>query len=174
MVKKEKTQIRNIKNEKVNNRCYSVKRIESLCCPPETITVLLIGYPSIWNPFPCGSAGKESTCNTEDLASIPGLERSPGKGKGYPLHCSGLENSMDCVVDGVAKSRTQPSDFHFHYKIVKKKTMWVDKVPIQPHFTRPCLQSPRAFTTPLLWASPRQSWTWSQGQMDRSHRGKAD
>lgn len=35
--------------------------------------------------------------------------------------------------------------------------MWVDKAPIQPHFMRPCLQSPRAFTTALLWGSPRQS-----------------
>jgi len=47
MVKKEKTQIRNIKNEKVNNRCYSVKRIEPLCCPPETITTLLSGSTPI-------------------------------------------------------------------------------------------------------------------------------
>ena len=28
--------------------------------------------------FPCGSAGKESTCNVGDLGSIPGLGRSPG------------------------------------------------------------------------------------------------
>ena len=33
--------------------------------------------------FPCGSAGKESTCNEGDLGSIPGLGRSPGEGKGY-------------------------------------------------------------------------------------------
>ena len=45
--------------------------------------------------FPCGSAGKESTCNAGDLGSIPGLGRSPGEGKGYPLQYSGLENSMD-------------------------------------------------------------------------------
>ena len=45
--------------------------------------------------FPCGSAGKESACNSEDLGSIPGLGRSPGEGKGYPLQYSGLENSMD-------------------------------------------------------------------------------
>jgi len=43
--------------------------------------------------FPCGSAGKESACNAADLGSIPGLGRSPGEGKGYPLQCSGLENS---------------------------------------------------------------------------------
>ena len=46
--------------------------------------------------LPCGSAGKESTCNVGDLGSIPGLGRSPGEGKGYPLQYSGLENSMDC------------------------------------------------------------------------------
>ena len=35
--------------------------------------------------FSCCSAGKESSCNAEDLGSIPGLGRSPGEGKGYPL-----------------------------------------------------------------------------------------
>ena len=45
--------------------------------------------------FPAVSAGKESTCNAGDLGSIPGLGRSLGKGKGYPLQYSGLENSMD-------------------------------------------------------------------------------
>ena len=34
--------------------------------------------------FPCDSAGKESTCNSGDLSSIPGLGRSPGEGKGHP------------------------------------------------------------------------------------------
>ena len=56
--------------------------------------------------FPCGSAGKKSTCNVGDLGSIPGLGRSPGEGKGYPLQYSGLENSMDCIVHGVTKSWT--------------------------------------------------------------------
>ena len=63
--------------------------------------------------FPCGSAGKESTHNVGDLGSIPGLGRSSGEGKGYPLQYSGMENSMDCTVLGVAKSQTQLSDFHF-------------------------------------------------------------
>ena len=44
--------------------------------------------------FPCGSAGKESACSAGDLDLMPGLGRSPGKGKGYPLQYSGLENSM--------------------------------------------------------------------------------
>ena len=60
--------------------------------------------------FPCGSAGKESSCNVGDLGSIPGSGRSPGERKGYPLQYSGLENSMDCIVHGVAKSQTQLSD----------------------------------------------------------------
>ena len=57
-----------------------------------------------------GSAGKESACNV-DLGSIPGwCERSPGEGNGYPLQYSGPENSIDCIVHGVAKSRTRLSD----------------------------------------------------------------
>ena len=56
--------------------------------------------------FACGSAGKEFTSNAGDLCS------APGEGKGYPLQCYGLENPTDCIVHGVAKSRTQLSDFH--------------------------------------------------------------
>ena len=66
--------------------------------------------------FPYGSAGKESACNTGDLGSIPGLGRSHGEGKGYPLQCSGLENSMDSILHGVAKSWTRLSDFHYGCK----------------------------------------------------------
>ena len=68
--------------------------------------------------FPCGSAGKESACNAGDLSSIPGFGRFPGERKSYPLQYSGLENSMDCVVQGVAKSQTQLSDFHFRASLV--------------------------------------------------------
>ena len=52
--------------------------------------------------------------NAGDLGSVPGLGRSPGEGKDYPLQCSGLENFMDCIVHRITKSRTQLSDFHFH------------------------------------------------------------
>ena len=48
------------------------------------------------------SADKESACNPGDPGSIPGSGRPTGEGKGYPLQYSGLENSMDCVVNGVA------------------------------------------------------------------------
>ena len=56
--------------------------------------------------FPDSSVGKAFTCNAGDLGSIPGLGRSPGEGKGYPLLYSGLENFMVFIVHGVAKSRT--------------------------------------------------------------------
>jgi len=62
--------------------------------------------------FLCGSAGKESTCNVRDQGLIPGLGRSSGEGKGYPLPCSGLKNSMNCIVHGVTKSWTPLSNFH--------------------------------------------------------------
>ena len=50
-----------------------------------------------------------------DLGSIPGLGRSPGEDKGYPLQYSGLENSIDCIIHGVTKSWTQLSDFDFQF-----------------------------------------------------------
>ena len=56
--------------------------------------------------FPDSSVGKEPACNMGDMASVSGLGRSPGEGKGYPFQYPGLKNSMDCVVHGVTKSRT--------------------------------------------------------------------
>ena len=45
--------------------------------------------------FPGGSDGKASAWNAGDLGSIPGLERSPGEGNGYPFQYSCLKNPMD-------------------------------------------------------------------------------
>ena len=59
--------------------------------------------------FSCGSV-KNPSHNVGDLGFIPGLGRCPGEGKGYPLQYSGLENSVDCTVHGVAKSCTRLSD----------------------------------------------------------------
>ena len=73
----------------------------------------LVIYTYIYLGFPGGSAGKEPTCNVGDLGSIPRLGRSPGDGNSYPLQCTGLENFMDCIVPGVAKSWTQLIDFDF-------------------------------------------------------------
>ena len=64
---------------------------------------------------------KNSPANAGDLGSIPGLERFPGEGKGYPLQYSCLENPMDrgawwATVHGVPKSQTQLSKYHFHFQ----------------------------------------------------------
>ena len=66
-----------------------------------------IGYPFqySWGSL-VAQLGKESACIVGDLSSIPGLGRAPGEKKGYPVQYSGLENSMDWIVHGVAKGRT--------------------------------------------------------------------
>ena len=74
--------------------------------------------------FPCGSAGRESVRNVGGLGSIPGLGRSPGEGKDDLLQYSGLENSIDCIVHGIAKSQTRLSDFFIHFIFnVKSKSL---------------------------------------------------
>ena len=65
--------------------------------------------------FPGASASKESDRNAGALGLILGLGSFPGEGKCYPLQYSGLENSMNCIVHGVAKSWTWLSDFHFDF-----------------------------------------------------------
>ena len=66
---------------------------------------------------------KKSACDVEDLASIPGLGRSPGKGNGNPLWHSCLGNCMDRgvwrgTVLGVAKRQTQLSHQQFHSPVL--------------------------------------------------------
>ena len=78
------------------------------------LNITVLDLPNIYS-----SAGRKSTCNVGDLGSIPGLGRSPGEGKGYPLQYSGLENSMDCIVHEMAKSQTRLSNFHFHKASMK-------------------------------------------------------
>ena len=60
----------------------------------------------------------------------PELGRSPGEGKGYPLQYSGLENSRDCTVHGIAKSWTQLCEFHFHIRYSRSRTK--DQIPWSP------------------------------------------
>ena len=78
--------------------------------------------------FPHSLVGKESTCNSGNPSSIPGLGRSPGEGNGYPLQYSGLENSMDCIVHGVTKSRTRLNDFHSHNPAILPLRVYSEEV----------------------------------------------
>ena len=89
-------------------KVFQVKPIYGSCAI-QHINCMING----WHPD--GSVGKESTCNSGDPGSIPGSGRSPGEGIGYPLQYSGLENSMDCIVHGVTKSWTGPSNFYFYF-----------------------------------------------------------
>ena len=63
------------------------------------------------------SVGKGSSCNAGDTSLILGLGRSLGEEKGYPIQCSVLENSMDCIVQLVTKNHTWLNDSHFHLQI---------------------------------------------------------
>ena len=68
--------------------------------------------------FPISWAGEESACNSGDPSTIPGSGRSPREGNSYPLLYFGLENSMHCIVHGVAKSWTWLRDFHFNFLLM--------------------------------------------------------
>ena len=101
--------------------CSSARK-ESTCNAGDTSLILRSGRSpgeGIGYPFQYSWASlvaqlvKKSTCNAGDLSFIPGLGQSPREGNGNPLQYSGLENSMDPIVHGVAKSRTWLSDFHF-------------------------------------------------------------
>ena len=62
-----------------------------------------IDYPL---QYSWASLGTQLVKNPPAMQETPGLGKSPGQGKGYPLQYSGLENCMDCIVHGVAKSQT--------------------------------------------------------------------
>ena len=76
--------------------------------------------PLLYSGFSYGSTGKESAPNVGGLGLIPGLGRSPGEGKGYPLQYSGLENSMDCYSPLEKEMAT-------HSSILAWKISWTQK-----------------------------------------------
>ena len=92
-----------------------MKREQTLDAFIEGLNKLIISFALLMDhlSFPHSSVGKESACYEGDSSSIPGWGRSTGEGIGYPLQYSGLKNSMDYIVHGVAKSRTRLSDFYF-------------------------------------------------------------
>ena len=93
--------------------------------------------------FPRWLSGNEFACNVGHLGLIPGLGRSPGEGKGYPLQYSGLENSMDCIVHGVAKSQTGLRNFLFFF-------FWVVNTCL------PMQKMCRCEFSPLSWENPME------------------
>ena len=121
-----------------------VERMRELCGILFITAISFMGTPSLWKNsqrsclqihsplgFPGGSNGKESACSVGDLGSIPGLGRSPGEGKGNPLHYACLENPMDegawsATVHGVTKSRTWLSDFSLLEVRISACEFWGD------------------------------------------------
>ena len=97
----------NLQNREEKNLCFlSLPPVYGILLWQPKLTNILPFFNSTYQEilgFPCGSVGKESACNVGDLGSIPGLGRSPGEEKGYPLQYPGLENSMDCIVHGGRK-----------------------------------------------------------------------
>ena len=80
--------------------------------------------------FPGVSDSKASSYNAGDPGLIPWSGRSPGEGNGNPLQYSCLENPMDggawwATIQGVAKSRTQLSDFTSLHATLKSLTVWI-------------------------------------------------
>ena len=68
--------------------------------------------------FPGGSDGKESACNAGNVGLIPGLGRSPGEGKGYPLQYSGFDSWVGKIPWGRERLPTPvfwPGELHGLY-----------------------------------------------------------
>ena len=72
-----------------------------------------MGYPLQYSwASPVTQLVKNLPAMQETWVRSLGWEDSPGEGKGYLLQYSILENSMDCIVFGVAKGQTRLSNFH--------------------------------------------------------------
>ena len=76
---------------------------------------------SILLGLPCSSVDKESACRRPRIDSWVG--KIPWRREKLPLQYSGLENSMGCIVHGVAKSWTRLSHFHFSQFCCKSKLL---------------------------------------------------
>ena len=94
--------------------------------PKNKINKIKMTFPHSFWGFPHSSIGKESACNAGDPGLIPELGKSAGEGIGYPLKYSGLENSMNCIVHGFAKSLTWLNDFYFHFQVTF--TLWIYEI----------------------------------------------
>ena len=70
-----------------------------------TLRIISHGTSLVGWGFPHSPVGKESACSAGDLGLIPGLGKTPGEGKGYPVQYSGVENYMDYTVHGILQAR---------------------------------------------------------------------
>ena len=106
-------------------RLFPLSCVPSLYIHTQTYTTLFLGklrVSCIHEPLSCGASEGQVSAYGLDQGSIPGSGKSPGEGNGNPLQYSCLENPMDgeawwATVHGVTKSRTQLSDFTFHFHI---------------------------------------------------------
>ena len=88
---------------------------------------------------------------------ISRLERSSGEGKGYPLQCSGLENSMDCIVHGIAESWIWLSNIHLkRYYSKRKRKYHLENRKIEKKL--------RLFQRPSAWYPPKMQRNWLPGR----------
>ena len=116
------------------------------------------------------------------MGLIPGLGRSPGEGKGYPLQYSGLENSMNCIVHRVTKSWTRLSDFHSHHrglecKSRKSRDTWSNKLVWSTNeegqrLTELCQENSLVIANTLFQQHKRGLYTWTSP--DGQHRNQID
>ena len=123
------SQRKNFKYYLINIRASLIAQLVNNLPATQKTPVWFLGQKICWRRdrlstpvflgFPCGSAGKESACNVGDLGSIPGLEGSPGEGKGYPHQYSGLYHGL--YSHEAVKSWTRLADFHFTISIQRKK-----------------------------------------------------
>ena len=102
MTEQSKTEIKTCQSQMVSRMWIrTLTHCENRCKMGQPLWELVWSFPLKVNIdfscSPCGSPGKESTCNVGDLGSIPRSGRSPGEGNHNPLQYSGLENSMNCI-----------------------------------------------------------------------------
>ena len=106
------------------------------------------------------------------MGLVPGLGRFPGEKKGYPLQYSGLENSMNCIVHGIAKSWTRLSDFHFNHLVGLLLCPWT-----WVSFLFVCFKLPHNYMLKILQARLKQYVNWELPDVQvgfRKGRGSRD
>ena len=80
---------------------------------PKTALLQNIILALVTRGFPCGSAGIESACNEGRPGFNTWVGKIPWRREGLSTPFSGLENSMDCIVHGIAKCQAWQGNFHF-------------------------------------------------------------